>query len=142
MENFGNANKRSANRRSFLRAGVLGVGAVGTALLPERMAAFEQDDRQLNRGDIDILAFLNALEQVEADLWIQYAELGGATTQGPSCSPIDLPFTTGLAPNYVNALQVLDGDTPQYIADNTGDEISHHDFSTIISRRRAHSPLT
>jgi hypothetical protein len=57
------------------------------------------------------------IEQVEADLWIQYAELGGATNQG--LSPIDLSFTTGLAPNYITALEVLDGDMPQYIADNT-----------------------
>jgi hypothetical protein len=71
------------------------------------------------------------LEQVEADLWIQYAELGGATNQG--LSPIDLVLNgkairTGLAAGYVTALQVLDGDMPQYIVDNTDDEISHHQF--------------
>src|SRR4029077_6626719 len=54
-------------------------------------------------------------------------ELGGATSQGTS-SRIDLPFATGLAPNYITALEVLDGDMPQYIADNTDDEISHHRF--------------
>jgi len=47
--------------------------------------------------------------------------------------PIDLsqngkPIKTGLAPNYITALEVLDGDMPQYIADNTDDEISHHRF--------------
>jgi hypothetical protein len=78
-----------------------------------------------------ILTFLSALEQVEADLWIQYAELGGATNQG--LSPIDLQLNgkviqTGLAAGYVAALQALDGDMPQYIADNTDDEISHHRF--------------
>jgi hypothetical protein len=51
----------------------------------------------------------------------------------PGLSPIDLSqngqtIKTGLAPNYVTALQVLDGDMPQYIADNTDDEISHHRF--------------
>ena len=100
---------------------------VGTHVLSQQLAASQIDDAKLNRGDIAILTFLSALEQVEADLWIQYAELGGATTQGPS-SPIDLPFKTGLAPNYITALQVLDGDMPQYIADNTDDEISHHRF--------------
>jgi hypothetical protein len=33
-----------------------------------------------------------------------------------------------LEPNYITALEVLDGDMPQYIADNTDDEICHHRF--------------
>jgi hypothetical protein len=128
MKNVRNLTKQ-ASRRSFFRTGTLGVGAAaGTALLSERLAAFQEDSASLNRGDVAILTFLSALEQVEADLWIQYAELGGAVTQGPTFSPIDLPFRTGLAPNYITALQVLDGDMPQYIADNTDDEISHHRF--------------
>jgi hypothetical protein len=129
MEKSEGGIKRRANRRSVLRIGTLGVGAaVGTTLLPAPLAAFEEEnDASLTSGDIAILTFLSALEQVEADLWTQYAELGGATTQGSS-SRIDLPFATGLAPNYVAALQVLDGDMPQYIADNTDDEISHHRF--------------
>src|ERR1700758_3688031 len=104
--------KRQASRRSFFRNGTLGVG---TALLSERLAGFQEDGAPLNRGDVAILTFLSALEQVEEDLWIQYAELGGAVSQGPTFSPIDLPFKTGLAPNYITALQVLDGDMPQYI---------------------------
>jgi hypothetical protein len=129
MENSKSVLKRQASRRSFFRTGTLGVGAaVGTALLSERLAGFQEDGASLNRGDVAILTFLSALEQVEEDLWIQYAELGGAVTQGPTFSPIDLPFKTGLAPNYITALQVLDGDMPQYIADNTDDEISHHRF--------------
>src|SRR6266571_423911 len=70
------------------------------------------------------------------DLWIQYAELGGPTSAVPGAlglSAIDLQLNgkainTGLAPGYLTALQVLDGDMPQYIADNTDDEISHHRF--------------
>jgi len=129
MEHSDSGIKRHANRRSFLKLGTVGVGtAVGATLLPAPLAAFEEDgDASLTRGDIAILTFLSALEQVEADLWIQYAELGGATTQGAS-SRIDLPFAAGLAPNYITALEVLDGDMPQYIADNTDDEISHHRF--------------
>jgi hypothetical protein len=132
MENSNSSLRRRANRRSFLKTGTLGMGAaVGTTLLSERLAGFEEDNAPLNRGDIAILTFLSALEQVEADLWIQYAELGGATNQG--LSPIDLELNgqkinTGLAPAYINALEVLDGDMPQYIADNTDDEISHHRF--------------
>src|SRR5467141_4097941 len=128
--------KHATNRRAFLTTGMVAAGAatMGAALLPGTSAAFgreEDDGGPITKGDIAILTFLSALEQVEADLWIQYAELGGATNQG--LSPIDLEqngqkIATGLAPNYVTALQVLDGDMPQYIVDNTDDEISHHRF--------------
>jgi len=122
--------KHPTNRRAFLTNGMVAAGAatVGASLLPGTSAAFrgDEDSAPITKGDIAILTFLSALEQVEADLWIQYAELGGATNQG--LSPIDLPFATGLAPDYITGLLVLDGDMPQYIADNTDDEISHHRF--------------
>jgi hypothetical protein len=108
---------------------VAGAATIGTVMLPASPVAFareEDDHAPITKGDIAILTFLSALEQVEADLWIQYAELGGATKQG--LSPIDLPFTGGLAPAYITGLTVLDGDMPQYISDNTDDEISHHRF--------------
>jgi len=132
--------KKSSNRRSFLKNGAVAAGAVGVgaALLPDRLVAFDDDDdgAPITRGDIAILTFLSALEQVEADLWIQYAELGGVTNAVPGAEglePNDLqlngkPITTGLAPSYILALQVLDTDMPQYITDNTDDEISHHSF--------------
>jgi hypothetical protein len=127
--------KRPTNRRAFLTTGMVAAGAatMGASLLPGTSAAFsrEEDSAPITKGDIAILTFLSALEQVEADLWIQYAELGGATNQGKS--PIDLELNgqkiiTGLAPDYITGLLVLDGDMPQYIADNTDDEISHHRF--------------
>src|SRR6202049_947892 len=120
---------RSVNRRSLLKTGALAGGAVaiGAGLASTASSAFAQESRsRVTKGDIAILTFLSALEQVEADLWIQYAELGGATNQG--LSPIDIPFKTGLAPDYITGLLVLDGDMPQYIADNPDDEISHHRF--------------
>src|SRR5579862_1880135 len=135
MKEKGNVFTGSRNRRSFLKSGmVAGAATIGATLLPASPVAFaaENDDHEpITKGDIAILTFLSALEQVEADLWIQYAELGGATNQG--LSPIDLQLNgqniiTGLAPNYITALEVLDGDMPQYIADNTDDEISHHRF--------------
>src|SRR6478672_9938894 len=131
MDNVRSNTSQSANRRSFLKKGVLGASAATLAagMLPGGLAAFdrgEDDGAPITKGDTAILTFLSALEQVEADLWIQYAELGGATNQG--LSPIDLPFATGLAPAYITGLEVLDGDMPQYIADNTDDEISHHAF--------------
>ncbi|HSY31681.1 MAG TPA: hypothetical protein VLA42_06805 [Verrucomicrobiae bacterium] len=121
---------RSVNRRSLLKTGALAGGAVaiGAGLAGTATSAFADESKsRVTKGDIAILTFLSALEQVEADLWIQYAELGGATTQKNS-SPIDIPFKTGLAPDYITGLLVLDGDMPQYIADNTDDEISHHRF--------------
>jgi hypothetical protein len=128
------------NRRSFLRNGMVAAGAMtvgaGLASNAKVFAGETLNDGPVTKGDIAILTFLSALEQVEADLWIQYAELGGPTPAVPGAqglSPIDLSLngkaiSTGLAPGYVTALQVLDGDMPQYIADNTDDEISHHQF--------------
>jgi Ferritin-like domain len=157
MEKQGSGNKKSngltvsgpsANRRSFLKKGVLGVSAatVAAGLLPRGASAFNPGENEgpVTKGDIAILTFLSALEQVEADLWIQYAELGGATNQGKS--PIDLslngkPIVTGLAPNYITALEVLDGDMPQYIADNTDDEISHHRFLNNYLQSKGAKPV-
>jgi len=125
------------NRRSFLKQSVVGVGAVGVgvSLLPTDLSA-QNGPQHPTKGDIAILTFLSALEQVEADLWIQYAELGGVTTavpgaEGNATADLELngtPISTGLATNYVLALQQLDMDMPQYITDNTDDEISHHVF--------------
>ena len=141
------------NRRSFLKNGVAvaGVATAGAGLLTNAASAFGQDDQGLpiTGGDIAILRFFSALEQVEADLWIQYAELGGPTSQVPSSiglSPIDLQLngkaiSTGLAPGYVTALQVLDGDMPQYIADNTDDEITHHVFLNNYVQSKGGKPV-
>jgi hypothetical protein len=133
------------SRRSFLKQSVVGVGAVGVgvSLLPPDLVS-QNGPQHPTKGDIAILTFLSALEQVEADLWIQYAELGGATNQG--LSKIDLSqngvkISTGLAPGYVKALQVLDMDMPQYIVDNTDDEISHHSFLNNYLKSKGASPI-
>jgi len=132
----------SSNRRSFLRKGVAAAGAatVGMGLLKSPARAFAQEHEggngKLNRGDAAILRFLQALETIETDLWRQYAELGGAGANVPGTvgnSPIDLTLNgasipTALAPLYIAGLQQLDGDMPQYIDDNTDDEISHESF--------------
>src|ERR1700758_3678292 len=153
MKEKGSVFAGSRNRRSFLKTGmVAGAATIGTAMLPASPVAFagEADDhRPITKGDIAILTFLSALEQVEADLWIQYAELGGPTkavTGAQGLSPIDLPLNgktigTGLAPDYVIALQVLDGDMPQYIADNTDDEISHHRFLNNYLQSKGAKPI-
>jgi Ferritin-like domain len=145
MEKEKSLMNRSVNRRSLLKTGALAGGAVaiGAGLVGTATSAFadqgEQGGRRVTKGDIAILTFLSALEQVEADLWIQYAELGGATNQG--LSPIDIPFKTGLAPDYITGLLVLDGDMPQYIADNTDDEISHHRFLNNYLQSKGAKPI-
>jgi hypothetical protein len=137
MNKVGNMALNGTSRRSFLKNGTVAAGAatVGASLLGNGLSAFGQEHEtsgRLTSGDAAILRFLQALETIEADLWRQYAELGGATNQG--ISPIDLKdengnaIPTGLAPLYVTGLEQLDGDMPQYIADNTDDEFSHAAF--------------
>jgi hypothetical protein len=142
MEKENSFMSRSVNRRSLLKTGALagGAAAIGAGLVGTATSAFaEESGSRVTKGDIAILTFLSALEQVEADLWIQYAELGGATNQGKS--PIDIPFKTGLAPDYITGLLVLDGDMPQYIADNTDDEISHHSFLNNYLQSKGAKPI-
>ena len=84
MDHSGSCVKHTAGRRSFLKSGALGGGAaVGVGLLTNGSSTYggevETDGSPITKGDIAILTFLSALEQVEADLWIQYAELGGPT---------------------------------------------------------------
>jgi hypothetical protein len=107
-------------RRSFLRN--LGMGAVllapGAALLGNASKALAADGNEkknnaLSRGDVAILQLLAAAELIETDLWQQYNELGG----------VNAPDS-----GYKAGLVILDGDQPQYIADNTDDEISHAAF--------------
>lgn len=101
-------------RRSFLRS--LGVGAAllspAVGLLAgagkARAAAF--GSAGATSGDIDIMRFLAAAELLEADLWQQYTELALGNDA------------------YKEALEAIDDDFPQYINDNTDDEISHAAF--------------
>jgi hypothetical protein len=119
-------------RRSFLRR--LGLGAMllapGAAIIGTGRMASAKSGGRLSAGDAAILRFLAAAEILESDLWEQYWELGGVpfgesvqTPRGESA-----PVFNGGNANYTAALQVLDGDMPQYIADNTDDEFSHQSF--------------
>lgn len=87
---------------------------LGGSLLRGNPFAFGNDQEDsgppITRGDIAILRFLSAAEQIEADLWTQYSELGG--TQDNEVSGVN-----GGNPLYTAALQILDGDMPQYIHD-------------------------
>src|SRR5437588_6868065 len=140
--------QQHTNRRLFLKGGAIAAGAatLGAGMLTNANQVFAQEAGgfPVTKGDIAILTCLSALEQVEADLWIQYAELGGATNQGFSTIDLELngkKIATGLAPNYITALEVLDGDMPQYIADNTDDEISHHRFLNNYLASKGAKPI-
>src|ERR1700674_202445 len=123
------------DRRAFLKNGMLAAGAatlgagllpdvLGARLLPGEASTVDSEEAGLapiTKGDIAILRFLQALETIEADLWIQCSELGG--TQDNEVSGVN-----GGNPLYTAALTILDGDMAQYIHDNTDDEKSHAAF--------------
>jgi len=120
-------------RRSFLRS--LGLGAAlfspGTAILAKSMMPSSMMSRShdhephsmLNSGDIAILRFLAAAELIETDLWQQYTELASVSS------------------TYQDALEQLDGDMPQYIADNTDDELSHATFLNAFLSANGAAPV-
>jgi len=100
-----------------------GAATAAGMVIPGKLFA-QSDDRQegnLTHGDIAVLRFLSAAEQIETDLWQQYSELGGV--QDGEVSGVN-----GGNPLYTAALSLLDGDMAQYIHDNTDDEFTHHRF--------------
>ena len=131
MKKFDRTEKqRPATRRSFMTRGLLAAGtaAAGAGLLGRGVSAFDRhaEDDRLTRGDVAILRLLAAAEIIEADLWQQYNELGG----------ID-----AIASGYTAGLQQLDGDMPQYISDNTDDEISHVRFLNAYLESKGEEPI-
>ena len=102
-----------------------GAGSAGAALLAGPLSASDDDSNgrgRLTKGDAAILRFLAAAEIIESDLWVQYNELGGVQdSERPELGG-------GGSPAYIAALENLDEDMPQYIHDNTDDELSHADF--------------
>ena len=128
------ASRPVVGRRSFLK----GLGATGAVLLPaSALLAPKAEARndgfggKIGKGDASILRFLAAAEILESDLWEQYWELGGTQESDfASTNPATgtAPTPTGGNANYTTALQILDGDMPQYILDNTDDEFSHSNF--------------
>jgi hypothetical protein len=108
-------------RRAFIKQSLLAAGVTGAGLLGSSRPA-RAGDGGPTQGDIAILQLLAAVELIETDLWLQYAELGG--TQDSEIP--GLP-TGGSAP-YTAALSNLDADMAQYIHDNTDDEVTHAAF--------------
>ena len=120
MRNVLNGLKRRTNRRSFVKKGLAAAGTatVGAGLLSNTLSV--EASGGLTPGDAALLRFAAAAEILESDFWVQYNELGGiqdGEVSGGSGNP-----------TYTAALQVLDSDMPQYIHDNTDDEITHFTF--------------
>jgi hypothetical protein len=119
------------NRRRFLKGGMLAAGAAtaGPSLWSGNVSAADEDDRDdhgITRGDVAILRFLAAAELLETDVWQQYAELTGR----------DAPES-----GYRSAIEVLDEDMPDYISDNTDDEISHAAFINAYLQSKGAEPV-
>ena len=125
-------------RRSFLHG--IGLGAAAATLPVTSLFAVEKnsdsdrDDRPLTRGDAAILRLAAAIELIEADLWQQYNELGGAVDRNDNPNPGN--------PSYLAALANLDADMPQYISDNTDDEISHAAFLNAYLQSKGEEPVS
>jgi hypothetical protein len=126
--------RSGVRRRSFLRG--LGVTAAllpASGLLVNNANAIPNDDGggKLKKGDASILRFLATAEIIESDFWEQYWELGGTQLNdfaSPDPSTGTKPTPTGGNAAYTTALQILDGDMPQYMLDNTDDEFAHANF--------------
>ena len=125
----------SRNRRSFLKAGLTATGAtVGAGLLASGTKALAQSSSSLTAGDAAILRFLAAGEALEVDFWTQYNELGGI--------PDDEVSGGGGNRGFTRCLQKIDRNFPQYIHDNTDDEISHQNFLNAYLTSKARQPRT
>lgn len=119
-------------RRSFLKT----LGAAGAALSAGALqgtASRAADNGSISKGDAALLRFAAAIEVIESDLWLQYAELGGVQDDevaklASSLIPGYPNKATGGNAAYTKALQFLDADMPQYVHDNTEDELTHEHF--------------
>ncbi len=141
MEDVTKNAKKSLDRRSFMRSGLLAGGAatIGAGMLAKGTSVRAQDrdgDSNLGAGDIVILRFLAAAELIEADLWTQYAELGGIGDN----QPIEIDPNQQLNA-YQSALSNLDSDGPQYITSNTLDEVSHATFLNAYLELKGADPV-
>ncbi len=131
-------------RRSFLKGLGMASAALsaGTLLASKGAAQTSSNTSRLSTGDVALLQFALWAELVESDLWTQYAELGGVGPSGGEAQANEeFQAFIGGNPAYNLALQNLDGDMPQYITDNTDDELSHAAFLTVFLKSRGEVPL-
>jgi hypothetical protein len=131
----GTVNGTGQNRRNFLKTGftAAGVAAAGLAL-SEHSASAAAQSGTLTAGDVAILQFLAAGELLEVDFWTQYNELGGIQ---------DSEVSGGTGNDvYTERLRSIDRNFPQYVHDNTDDEISHAAFINAYLVSRGAEPVS
>jgi hypothetical protein len=121
-------NHARLGRRSFMKRLGLGAATVSAAgWLGDLGSARTEDNSNgkggLSKGDAAILRFLAAVEYIETDFWQQYTELALGN------------------PAYQAALQVLDGDMPTYLNQNTRDEFTHRDFLNAYLESKGHQGI-
>jgi hypothetical protein len=121
----------NANRRWFMKNALAVAGSASSTLL---LADDQRDNHggRLSKGDAAMLRFAAAAEILESDFWVQYNELGGIQYG-------EVSGGTGI-PAYAAALQNLDSDFPQYIHDNTDDEITHFTFLNAYLMSKGAAP--
>jgi hypothetical protein len=105
-----------------------GAAAAGVAMLPRSRsralgAPGNGNGGHLKHGDIDILRWLAAAELFEADLWQQYNELASGN------------------PAFKEALENTDEDNPDYVDQNTANEVSHHTFINAFLAANGGQPV-
>ena len=122
-----NSEGERLGRRTFMKRLGLGGAALvpaGTALATRTVARAAGFGGGLSAGDAAILRLLAAVEILESDLWQQYNELALGNEA------------------FQQALQVLDGDMPTYVNQNTRDEFSHAAFINAYLMSKGHSPVS
>ena len=130
----GTLNGTGQNRRNFLKSGFTAAGAAAAGLvLSEHSTSVAAQSGGLTAGDAAILQFLAAGELLEVDFWTQYNELGGIPDS-------EVSGGTGNA-IYTERLRSIDRNFPQYIHDNTDDEISHAAFINAYLVSRGAEPV-
>src|SRR3954464_7305311 len=118
--------KSAVDRRKLVKNGLVTGAAVaaGAGLLSDARSLFAEMTTErsgpISKGDAAILRFLAAAEIIETDLWLQYNELGGIQDD-------EVPGGSGNEA-YTEAFETIDDDMPDYIHDNTDDEITHFQF--------------
>jgi len=125
---------RAVKRRSFLKSlGIAGAAVSGASLITS-LAEAQGRGNIITVGDVAILRFLAAAEILETDLWQQYNEFGGIQDS-------EVPGGSG-SRLYTKALEILDADMPQYVHDNTEDELTHELFINAYLVSKGAEPVS
>jgi len=136
---------RVIRRRSFLKGlGLTGAAITAGVFLGETS---EAASGPITQGDAAILRFLAAAEIIESDLWLQYQELLGIQDNEVSkIASKQIPgypaAPTGGNSAFTTEILKLDGDMPQYIHDNTEDELSHETFLNAYLISKGFDPVS